>query len=84
MNFSDLEGPTPCSYSPAVKPLKETNSPSWSFGKRNFIERGKQKTDINIWPSLTFFSISEDGGSRTSWQKQWFANNDTWKVKVWE
>ncbi|XP_064616894.1 uncharacterized protein LOC135480895 [Liolophura sinensis] len=30
----DLEGPTPCTYSPRNKPLGETNAPSYSFGMK--------------------------------------------------
>ena len=37
----DMEGPTPCSYSPRNKPLYETNSPKHSFGRRTFVEKGE-------------------------------------------
>ncbi|PVD21997.1 hypothetical protein C0Q70_17800 [Pomacea canaliculata] len=30
----DMEGPTPCTYSPRVKPLQETNAPAFTFGSR--------------------------------------------------
>ncbi len=36
----DMDGPTPLTYRPANKPLKETNSPSYSFGRRTFVEKG--------------------------------------------
>ena len=37
----DLDGPTPCSYSPHHrKPLRETNAPAWSFGRKTFVEKG--------------------------------------------
>ncbi|ESP04979.1 hypothetical protein LOTGIDRAFT_230033 [Lottia gigantea] len=35
----DLDGPNPCTYSPRNKPLHENNSPSWSFGKKCYIEK---------------------------------------------
>lgn len=35
----DMEGPTPCSYTPSTKPLSETNSPQWSFGQKTFNEK---------------------------------------------
>ncbi|XP_076436422.1 uncharacterized protein LOC143275959 [Babylonia areolata] len=30
----DMEGPTPCSYTPRVKPLSETNAPAFTFGSK--------------------------------------------------
>ena len=36
----DLDGPSMCSYSPNNKPLNETNSPVWSFGRRTYVEKG--------------------------------------------
>ncbi|XP_006821297.1 uncharacterized protein LOC100378134 [Saccoglossus kowalevskii] len=30
----DMEGPGPCTYSPNIKPLNETNSPEYSFGMK--------------------------------------------------
>lgn len=35
----DMEGPTPWSYSPQNKPLHETNAPSWSFGRKTYVEK---------------------------------------------
>merc|ERR1712226_666156 len=47
----DMDGPTPWSYSPMVKPLKETNAPAWSFGKRSFVEKkgGSRKSWEKSW-----------------------------------
>lgn len=36
----DMEGPGPTAYSPRNRPLKETNSPAWTFGSKCFIEKG--------------------------------------------
>ena len=40
----DMEGPTACTYTPVAKPLGETNSPAWSFGRRTFVEKGRIHT----------------------------------------
>lgn len=37
----DMEGPTPCTYSPRIKPLQETNAPAFSFGSRCYPEKSK-------------------------------------------
>ena len=39
----DLDGPSMCSYSPNNKPLNETNSPVWSFGRRTYVEKGASR-----------------------------------------
>ena len=44
----DMEGPTACTYTPITKPLGETNSPAWSFGRRTFVERGIIRTDSEM------------------------------------
>ena len=43
----DMEGPTPCTYTPRNKPLNETNSPSYSFGRRTFVEKSECILVIN-------------------------------------
>ena len=37
----DMDGPTPWSYSPSNKPLRESVSPMWTFGRRTFVEKRK-------------------------------------------
>ena len=44
----DMEGPTPTSYTPRNKPLYETNAPSWSFGRKTFVEKGKAATSLYL------------------------------------
>ncbi|XP_050395039.2 uncharacterized protein LOC126812613 [Patella vulgata] len=47
----DMEGPTPCSYSPRNKPLHEKNSPSWTFGQKCYVEKigGARTSWGKIW-----------------------------------
>ena len=39
----DMDTPGPTSYTPRNKPLKEDNSPEWSFGRRTFVEKGEKE-----------------------------------------
>lgn len=60
----DCDGPSMCSYSPNNKPLNETNSPVWSFGRRTYVEKqGGTRTswaktwfqDPDVWCQKTDF-----------------------------
>ena len=56
----DMEGPTACTYTPITKPLGETNSPAWSFGRRTFVERGRFHTDsemVYLEPIMMLYKI---------------------------
>ncbi|KAK2150623.1 hypothetical protein LSH36_398g02011 [Paralvinella palmiformis] len=63
----DMDGPGPCSYSPRNKPLYETNAPSWSFGRKTFVEKElfiieyRYESDIKQ-SALFFMNLLMDAG----------------------
>ena len=35
----DMDGPTPCTYSPSTRPPFATCAPKWTFGAKTFVEK---------------------------------------------
>lgn len=72
--------PSPCSYVLPRKSCREKNAPAYTFGSRCLVEKSLSSTAIVISSKVYF--IFAEGGSRTGWQKQWFAHSDPFTTKV--
>lgn len=78
-------GPSPCSYVLPRKSCRERNAPAYTFGSKCAVEKSKFTFLTKNNKTIEFFCFSLHyigGGSRTAWDKQWFAHSDPYTTKV--
>ena len=75
----EVGSPSPCSYVLPRKSCREKNAPAYTFGSRCFVEKSLSWLRSSLICKLLDFA---EGGSRTGWQKQWFAHSDPFTTKV--